>query len=585
MLKNAAERRQDIERRFPVWERKTLGTHFRDQIGTYPDRSLLITKDREMTYQDVWNESTEIAQALLALGVKRRDHVALLMDNKPEFMTLKIAVSLVGAVCIPINTMLREDELAYVLNQSDTNWLFFHETIKKTDYATIIKGLLKENKLTDEDGKQKLDQAVCIPDESSFFLPGECVSWQTFLDGTGRISDDELDERRRNSEYPDEVADIIYTSGTTGNPKGVMVTHDMILRCGYTTSLSRAFEDGRRMFTALPMYHVFAYIEGFVAVSYVGGTFITEEPMPRSMLRLMEKGRATDFLGVPSMLISILNDPDLREYDLSPLSSLLCAAAPTPVPVWKQAMDELGLDEICTAYGGTEVTASTVHTEIGDELDTVATRVGRIKPGGSSGLAEFNGANTQYKVVDPFSRKAIDPTKPGELVSRGNFVSKGYYRKPEETAEAFDKDGWFYTGDLGRIDENGYIAFLGRSKEMFIVSGENVAPQEVEEVISDHESIKQVSVVGAPDSMTGEIGAAFVELKEGETMERRDIVDLCRKQLARFKVPRHVWFLKSDDWPYTGNGKLQKFRLVEIAKKYLGKGGATLAQGTGNQST
>src|SRR5699024_11613622 len=134
-----------------------------------------------------------------------------------------------------------------------------------------------------------------------------------------------------------------------------------------------------------------------------------------------------------------------------------------------------------------------------------------------------------------------------------------------------DKDGWFFTEDLGRIDENGYIEFLGRSKDLFIVSGENVAPKEVEEVISTHEAIKQVYVVGVPDAITGEIGAAFVELKPGYQLERRDIIDLCRDKLARFKVPRYVWFLQEEDWPFTGNGKLQKFRLTEMAKEYLGK--------------
>lgn len=268
---------------------------------------------------------------------------------------------------------------------------------------------------------------------------------------------------------------------------------------------------------------------------------------------------------------SLLNYSDLDKYDLTSLTSLMCAAAPTPIPVWQEAKEKLQVSEICTGYGGTEVAASTVHTEIDDSLETVSTRVGRMKPGGSSGLKEFNGANTQYKVVDPFTRKDMGPEKPGELVARGNIVTNGYYRKPEETEEVIDKDGWFFTEDLGRIDEYGYIEFLGRSKDLFIVSGENVAPKEVEEVISTHEAVKQVYVVGIPDAITGEIGAAFVELKPGYQLERRDIIDLCREKLARFKVPRYVWFLQEEDWPFTGNGKLQKFRLAEMAKKDLGK--------------
>src|SRR5699024_6875268 len=215
--------------------------------------------------------------------------------------------------------------------------------------------------------------------------------------------DGSLAQRRQVSGYPDEVADSVYTSGTTGSPMGVLWSHDIELRCARSTSLSRAFEAGRSMFKAPPVYHVLAYIEGLLAVSFVGGAFVLiTDAKPHSMLELMEKARATDFLGVPSMLLSILNDPDLDQYDLSSLTSLMCAAAPTPIPVWQEAKEKLQLSEICTGYGGTEVAASTVHTEIGDSLEVVSTRVGRMKPGGSSGLPELNGANTQYKVVDPF---------------------------------------------------------------------------------------------------------------------------------------------------------------------------------------
>ncbi|WP_343271922.1 AMP-binding protein [Lentibacillus songyuanensis] len=572
MVKSVTERRREIERQFPTWERKTLGAHFAERAQKFPDRPLLLTTDREYTYRQVWNDSLNIAKALMAMGINRRDHVALLMENKLEYMPLKIAISLVGAVCVPINTMLREEELEYTLRQSDTNWLFFHQTIKKTNYAAIIGRLINQDKLQDIDGEKSLKKAVCIPNQAATITDGNFVVWKDFLAKAQSTSEDALQKRIHDSEYPDEVVDIIYTSGTTGLPKGVMLTHDMILRCAFSTALSRAFEDGRRVFTTLPMYHVFAYIEGILSATYVGGSLIlTTESTPKSMLTLMEKTQATDFLGVPSMLLSILHYPDVKKYDLTSLFSLLCAAAPAPIPVWKQATQVLGLTEICSAYGGTEASASTVHTEVGDPLEVVSTRVGRMKPGGSSGLAEFGGSNTQYKVVDPFTKKDINPGTPGELAVRGNIVTKGYYKKPEETVAAIDKDGWFHTGDLGRIDDHGYIEFLGRSKDLYIVSGENVAPKEVEEVISTHDAVKQVYVVGVPDAITGEIGAAFVELKSGKQLERRDIVYLCREQLAKFKVPRYVWFIDEKDWPYTGNGKLQKFRLVEMAKQYLGK--------------
>ena len=568
MVKNKIERRKDIENQFPVWERKTLGAHFAERAKKYPHRPLLLTNERAHSYAEVWNESIKTAKALLAIGVKRRDHIALLLDNKPEFISLKVAISLVGAVCVPINTMLQEDELEYTLRQSDTKWLFFHQTIKKVDYMEMLDRLIKQVKNNNE--KKQIEQAIYISNQRAANTTNDFVKWEQFLSNATSISDEVMEERIHNSEYPDEVVDIIYTSGTTGLPKGVMLTHQMVLRCAFSTALSRAFEDGRRIFTTLPMYHVFAYIEGILAASYVGGAIVlTTDPKPRSVLALMEKTRATDYLCVPSMLLSILHYPDLKKYDLSALFSLMSAAAPAPIPVWKQAKHELGLTEICAAYGGTEASAATVHTEVGDPIEIVSTRVGRIKPGGSSGLPEFGGANIEYKVVDPYTRETIDPGTQGELVVRGNLVTKGYYNKPDETAAVIDKDGWFHSGDLGRIDEHGYLEFLGRSKDLYIVSGENVAPKEIEEVISTHDAIKQVYVVGVPHALTGEIGAAFVELKPEAELNRREIVTLCRQQLAKFKVPRYVWFIQEEDWPYTGNGKLQKFRLVEIAKAYL----------------
>ncbi|MCY0876911.1 MAG: AMP-binding protein, partial [Firmicutes bacterium] len=207
------------------------------------------------------------------------------------------------------------------------------------------------------------------------------------------------------------------------------------------------------------------------------------------------------------------------------------------------------------------------------------------KPGGVSGLPEFGGANIQYKTIDPFTQLDLDPGDIGELVVRGNHVTKGYYNKPDETAAVIDKDGWLRTGDLGRMHEGGYIELLGRSKELYKISGENVAPKEVEDVISRHPAIAQAYVIGVKDVMTSETGAAFIELRAGATCTRRELIDYCQERLARFKVPRYFWFMEADQWPMTGTGKIQKFRLQEIAEKRLlerGSGTSALEVATSN---
>jgi len=473
---------------------------------------------------------------------------------------------LVGAVAVPLNTLLREEEAGYILRQSDSRWLFVQQTAAGNRLEEMAAGWLA--RMEQENGTS-LAGAVCIQTTEKTPDP-RFLTWDAFLEMASQVDDEALEQRIAASEYPDEVSDIIYTSGTTGLPKGVMLTHDMFLRCAFSTALSRAFEDGRRIFTPLPFYHVFAYVEGLLAASFVGGAVIfTPQFNPREALAMIDRFRATDFLCVPSMLVAILNHPERNSYDLSSLNALMCAAAPAPVPIWERTVRELGVKEICTGYGGTEATASTVHTEVGDPIEIVATRVGRIKPAGASGLPEFGGANVQYKVVDPETGEDLPEGSVGELTVRGNTITRGYYKKPEETAAAIDKDGWLRTGDLGRIDEKGYIEFLGRSKEIYKVSGENVSQKEVEEVISRHPAVSQVYVVGVPDPLTTETGAAFIELKPGATCTRREIIQWCQEHLAKFKVPRHVWFVEPGSWPMTGTGKIQKFRLEEMAREKL----------------
>ncbi|WP_053960725.1 class I adenylate-forming enzyme family protein [Sulfobacillus thermosulfidooxidans] len=565
MVADVEKRRQYLMNLIPRWTRRTIAEHFHVYSQMYAQRLFLASPRRQLTYQQTWNEAWTLAKALLALGVKRREHVALLLPNEPQFMTLWIAIDLVGGIVIPLNSMLRQNELEYIMQQADVRILIFQDKIGRVAYDRIIEDLWQT--LRHENMPSALEHIVMIsstPDSSPSSTP--FIPWARFISEGNQISDDTVKHRWEQSRYPDEVAAIIYTSGSTGRPKGVMLTHDNFLRCAYSTCLSRAFEDGRKIFTPLPLYHVFALEEGVLASSFVGGTLILQPHFqPAQALSLMAQYQVNDVLCVPSMLINLVNHASAQRYDWSHLYALMCAAAPAPVPIWQKAVDLFGLTEICTGYGGTEVTASTTHTEVGDPINVVVSRVGRIKPGGVSGLPEFQGANVQYKVIDPETGQDLPPGSIGELTVRGNIVCRGYYNKPEETMAAFDKDGWFRSGDLGRIDENGYIEFLGRSKDLFKVSGENVAPKEVEEVLSQHPAVKQAYVVGVPDPVTTEIGAAFIELHAETQVTRRELWNWCQNSLARFKVPRYIFFVSPEEWPLTGSGKIQKFILRERA--------------------
>jgi fatty-acyl-CoA synthase len=566
-LPSIAERRQALEERFPVWPRQTIANHFQDACSHYKNRPFITMTDVEVSYGEVWDQAIQYAKALINLGVRRRDHIAVLMDNDVIYPSLMIASSIVGGVFVPINAMLTKDEIEYIIAQSDTQFLIVQQTVKDKHHGDAIAELLDNPEFQ---SKSQLKQVISIPNKDKDSIDERFHTWNDFIKGAASVPDDELEQRWHESRYPDEVAIIMYTSGSTGSPKGVMLTDDMLLRSAYSTCQSRAIEDGRVTFAPLPFYHCYAIIEGLLAMSFVGGSVISAlGASPLLSLQMMEKYKANDYLCVPSMLVPLLNHQRVSEFDLSSLFAIWIGAAAAPIPVWQKAVEVLGVTEMITGYGQTEVASSGVTTELGDSLERITTRVGRPKLGGVSGLPEFNGSVVQYKTIDRDSGEDLPPGSVGELAVRGATVTHGYYKKPEETAKVIDKDGWLRTGDVGRMDEHGYIQLLGRSKELYKVSGELVSPREVEIVISQHPSVSQVHVVGVSDAITTEAGVAFIELKSGESCTRKEIVDWCHPRLARFKIPRHVWFVAPSDWPMTSTGKVQKFRLKEIAEERL----------------
>lgn len=563
------ERREALFANYREWPITSLGAHYRYTAEKYGERPFMMTEEVSYTYQEVWYYARSYAKSLLGQGVRPGDHVAILMSNRPENLFLMIGIWSIGAVCIPINTMLRENELRYIVQQSDAQWLFMEQKAGGVMHADSISNMYEEIKADGNEGEMK--RMICIQNTEQL-MDERFVNWDTFFREIDKTSEQELEKAMKEADSPDQIANIMYTSGSTGTPKGVIITHDMFLRSGYSSAVSRAYEDGRRVFSPLPFYHIFVPAEGIIGLTFVGGALIVVDHFsPLTTLEIMAKHKASDFFCVPAMLVSILNQPEVDQYNLESLHFMLCAATPAPVSVWKRAVETLGIQGISTGYGSTEVVGAAVHTEEGDAVETIATRVGRPKPANPSGIPAFDYYNLQMKTVDPDTGEDLPKDSVGELAVRGNFITYGYYKMPNETAKVMGEDRWFRTGDVFRIDDHHYLELLGRSKEMYKVSGENVAPKEVEDVISQHEAVSQAHVVGVSDAITTETGAAFVELRPGSECSRKALLNYCKAHLARFKVPRYIWFITDSELPIGGNGKVQKMTLAERAENELAR--------------
>ncbi len=558
-----------LEAAHPAWEPMTLAQALDAVAERHSERPLLLTDERSISYAELREWSRRLAAGLIASGVSPGDHVALVMANYPEFVALKFAIARAGAVAVPINFLLKAHELTYVLAQSDATLLVTMDRFRSLDYLAALDELAPD---WERDGGGEafphLRQVVV------FSPDGRGRDDALSLEQLGHRGDDaaraEL-ERREAAAEPGANADVIYTSGTSGLPKGVMLSHDALLRSAFGSAWTRAFQDGQRILFALPLYHVFAYVEGLLASLFAGGAIIPQTAFdPIHTLRAVERHRADETLFVPTMTIAVLEAARAGGHDVESLRSVMSAAAPAPVRLWRAVRDELGVSEVVTAYGMTETSAATTYTQPDGPLELVAGTVGAPKHGGVAGDPELDGLLAVYKTVDPISRADLPAGSEGELSVRGPIVTHGYYGKPEETAAALDDHGWLCSGDLGRIDcGNGHLVLTGRSKELYKCGGELVAPKVVEEVLSAHPDVAQAYVVGLADERMGEVGCAWVVPGSDAPPDPQELIAFCRERLARFKIPAHVIYLRAEELPTTATGKVQKFRLIERAAQRL----------------
>ncbi len=542
------------EQKQPALQEKTLGAILEDTINKYPDNEAVIYVDRDfrLTYKEFGNVVDQLAKGLMYLGVKKGDKLAIWATNVPFWVTLQFATAKIGAIMLTINTLYKRDELAYVLEQSEAEHIAIIDSFRDSDYLQILYELIPELK-TYTRGEMKSKRFPSL--RNIFFLGHEKHRGMYSIPevmALARMVSQEDYETRKQSVSPFDVVNMQYTSGTTGFPKGVQLTHYNIGNNGRWIGEHQHFTEKDRVCLPVPLFHCFGCVLGVLAAVTHGSTLIILEGFaPVQVMTAVEEERCTALYGVPTMFIAVLEHRLFPKFDFSSLRTGIMAGATCPIRVMRLVIEQMNMRDITICYGLTEGSPVITQTRIGDELTRMVETVGRPMP------------EIEVKVVDPETGQNVPVGTQGEICCRGYNVMKGYYKMPEATAKAIDQAGWLHTGDLGEMDEEGYLRITGRLKDMIIRGGENIYPREIEEFLYHMEGIFDVQVVGVESRKFGEEVAAFIILKEGFDYAPEDIRDFCRGKIARYKTPRYISFVES--FPVTASGKIQKFKLKKMA--------------------
>ena len=536
---------------------KTLGDLLDKAVARWPNREAIVFQGERICYQEFQEKVEHLSKALLSIGIRKGDKVSILFSNRPEWSISEYAVDKIGAIVVPVNTRYKAHELEYILNHSDSTTLIMMDQFLGIDYMAMLGEICPEVSKCEPGRFQSsrlpfLKNIICLSRQRH---PGTYEFYELLELGGQLKNDGELKRAQANVDEED-IAHIPYTSGTTGFPKGVMTTHYQYLwfNSSFVRNIRLAEDD--RLCVPPPFCHNFGNSQGILTPTLCGCcSVIVEYFDPVLCLETIERERCTFFAGTPTMYIKMLQHSDFERFNLASLKLGLIAAAPAPVKLIQDIMDRMGIQTLIHGYGMTENSVGTSMTSPGDSPQIISTTVGKPFPG------------AQVKVVDTQTGEDLSFGKEGELCTKGRLIMKGYYKMPEELTKLIDKDGWFHTGDLALIDQNGYIKITGRLKDVFMPGGLNVSPEEVENTLYAHPKVKQASVIGVPDPVMGEVGMAFLELKEGERATEQEIIEFCRRKMANFKVPKYVRF--TNEFPMTSTGKVQRFKLKERAKQEM----------------
>jgi fatty-acyl-CoA synthase len=518
---------------------ETIGENLRRTVEQFGDREALVVRHQNFraTYLELWEQIGLAARGLIARGVHTGDRVGVWSPNRFEWVVLQYATARVGAILVNINPAYRAIELEYALDKCGVSLLCLAQRFRQADYLAILDSVR---------GQCPALRDVLVIDSD----------WDEFLRGGRAVSEEALAEVELRLQFDDPI-NIQYTSGTTGFPKGATLTHHNILNNAYFTGERLRYTERDRVCIPVPFYHCFGMVLGNLGCTTRGACMVVpgESFDALATLETIASEHCTSLYGVPTMFIAELEHPRFGEFDLTSLRTGIMAGAPCPVEVMKQVQARMHMTDVTIVCGMTETSPGATQTTWDDPLAKRVETVGRAVP------------HAEIKIIDPSTGATVPRVIPGEQCTRGYLVMRGYWDDTDSTAKAIDSAGWMHTGDLAVMDEEGYVRIVGRIKDVIIRGGENVYPREVEEFLHTIPGIVEAQVIGVPCSRYGEEVMAWIRLKSGVMLTGQDLRASCEGRIAGYKIPRHWKFV--DSFPMTVTGKVQKFRMREIAASEL----------------
>jgi fatty-acyl-CoA synthase len=543
---------------------RTIGQWLEYWAETTPDKEYLVYSDRDLRF--TWKQFNErvdrMAKGLISIGVTTGTHVGIWATNVPDWLTFLYATSKIGAVAVTVNTSYKQSEVEYLMSDSDIHTLCITEGVFDGSYIDMVYTMLPELKNSQRgyvhsERFPQLKNVVFIGQEK---YRGMYNTAELLLLGKN-IPSDKLNELKAKVTCHD-VVNMQYTSGTTGFPKGVMLTSHNIVNNGLLTGEHMKFTMEDKLCVCVPLFHCFGVVLATMNILTHGCTQVMVERFdPLVVLASVHKERCTALYGVPTMFIAELNHPMFSIFDLTCLRTGIMAGSLCPIELMKQVNEKMFI-QITSVYGLTETSPGMTQTRIDDSANVRYTTVG--KP------YEF----TEVAIIDPETGEHLPDGIQGEVCCRGYNVMKGYYKNPQATAEIIDKDGFLHSGDLGIRDANGAYTITGRIKDMIIRGGENIYPREIEEFLYHLPGVKDIQVAGIPSEKYGEEVGAFIIQSDNASLTADIVRDFCRGKIARHKIPKYVLFV--EEYPLTGSGKIQKFKLKDIGLKMLQEQGITI---------